>query len=151
MGSLLSCFFFGFQRVSEFTLPAQDQYDHSCHLSFNDVSLDSQDNPHLLKVSIKQSKMDPFCKGVDIYLGATSHSLCPIRSILPYLTLRGSRRGPLFLLKGGKGLTHQLFSTSLDNLLLELKRDTQNYSTHSFRIGAAIPEKPLTYQTHSSK
>ena len=46
MGSLLSCFFFRFLRVSEFTIPAQDQYDQSCHLSFNDVSLDIRDNPH---------------------------------------------------------------------------------------------------------
>ena len=81
------------------------------------------------------------CKGVNIYLGATGHSLCPIRGILPYLTLRGSRRGPLFLLEDGRGLTRQLFSTSLDNLLSELKRDTRNYSTHSFRIGAATSAK----------
>ena len=133
--------FFGFLRVSEFTIPAQDQYDQSCHLSFNDVSLDSRDNPQMLKVSIKQSKTDPFRKGVNIYLGATGHSLCPIRGILPYLTLRGSRRGPLFLLEDGRGLTRQLFSTSLDNLLSELKRDTRNYSTHSFRIGAATSAK----------
>ena len=95
----------------------------------------------MLKVSIKQSKTDPFCKGVNIYLGATGHSLCPIRGILPYLTLRGSRRGPLFLLEDGRGLTRQLFSTSLDNLLSELKRDTRNYSTHSFWIGAATSAK----------
>ena len=140
MGSLLSCFF-RFLRVSKFTIPAQDQYDQSCHHLFNDVSLDSRDNPHMLKVSIKQSKMDPFRKGVDIYLGVTGHSLSPIRGIHPYLTLRGSRRGPLFLLKDGRGLTRQLFSTSLDNLLSELKRDTRNYSTHSFRIGAATSAK----------
>ena len=56
----------------------------------------------MLKISIKQSKTDPFCKGVNIYLGATGHSLCPIRGILPYLTLGGSRRGPLFLLEDGR-------------------------------------------------
>ena len=87
----------------------------------------------MLKVSIKQSKMDPFCKGVDIYLDATG--------IFPCLTLRGSCRGPLFLLEDGRGLTRQLFSTSLDNLLSELKRDTRKYSTHSFWIGAATSAK----------
>ena len=109
----------------------------------------------MLKVSIKQSKMDPFRKSVDIYLGVTGHSLFPISGILPYLTLRGSRRGPLFLLKDGRGLTHQLFSTSLDNLLSELKRDTRNYSTHSFQIGAAtsaktanIPDTFITMMGH---
>ena len=78
--------------------------------------------------------MDPFCKGVNIYLGATGHTLCPIRGILPYLALRGSHRDPLFLLEDGRGLARQLFSTSLDNLLLELKRGTQNYSTLSFIV-----------------
>ena len=33
--------FFRFKRVSEFTIPAQDQYDQSCHLLFNDVSLEN--------------------------------------------------------------------------------------------------------------
>ena len=144
--------FFGFLRVSEFTIPAEDQYDQSCYLSFNDVSLDNRDNPHMLKITIKQSKTGPFCKGVDIlYLGATGHTLCPIKGILPYLALRGSCRGPLFLLEDGRDLTRQLFSTSLDNLLLELKRDSWNYSTHTFRIGAATSAEPWTYRTHSSK
>ena len=31
--------YFGFLRVSEFTIQAQDQYDQSCHPLFNDVSL----------------------------------------------------------------------------------------------------------------
>ena len=52
--------FFGFLRVSEFTIPSQEQYDKSCHLSLNDVSLDNRDNPRMLKISIKQSKTDPF-------------------------------------------------------------------------------------------
>ena len=125
MGAACCLAFFGFLRVREFTIPAQDQYDQSCYLSF----------------TIKQSKMDPFHKGVDIYLGATDHTLCPIRGILPYLALRGSRRGPLFLLEDGRGLTHHLFSTSLDNLLSELKRDTRNYSIHSFQKGAATSAK----------
>ena len=111
------------------------------HLMMYSVSLDTRDNPHMLKITIKQSKTDPFRKGVDIYLGATGHTLCHIRGILPYLALRGSHRGPLFLLEDGRGLTHQLFSTSLHNLLSELKRDTRNYSTHSFQIGAATSAK----------
>ena len=45
------------------------------------------------------------------------------------------------MLEDGRGLTRQLFSTSLDNLLSELKRDTQNYSTHSFRIDTATSAK----------
>ena len=68
-----------------------------------------------------KDKADPFCKGVNIYLGATERDLCPIRGILPYLALRGNRSGPLFILSDGRGLTWQLFKVALDNLLSALK------------------------------
>ena len=59
--------FFGFLCVSEFTVPAQEQYDHTTHLSFADISIDNQHSPQLIKVRIKQSKTDPFRQGADIY------------------------------------------------------------------------------------
>ena len=40
--------FFGFLWVSEFTVPAQNQYDHTTHLSISDVSIDNKDSPQLL-------------------------------------------------------------------------------------------------------
>ena len=141
--------FFGFLRVSEFTIPSQEQYDQSCHLSLSDISVDSRNNPRLLRVSIKQSKTDPFRRGVDLHLGATDETLCPVRGMLPYLALRGGQKGPLFMLKDGRGLTRQLFSTALNNLLEELHMDSGSYNTHSFRIGAATSAKtaniPDTY------
>ena len=39
--------FFGFLRVSGFTIPSQEQYDQSCHLSLGDASLDNRDTPCL--------------------------------------------------------------------------------------------------------
>ena len=83
MDDMLSCLFFGFLRVSEFTVPSQEQYDQSCHLSLRDMSVDNRDNPHLLRIHIKQSKTDPFRRGVEIYLGATDDSVCPVRHIWP--------------------------------------------------------------------
>ena len=62
--------FFGFLQVSEFTAPSDIWYDNDCHLSIDDISIDSRDNPQLLKVTIKQSKTDPFRVGVDLYLGS---------------------------------------------------------------------------------
>jgi len=100
-------------------------------------------------VSIKQSKTDPFRRGVDLYLGATDETLCPVRGMLPYLALRGDHKGSLFMLNDGRGLTRQLFSTALNNLLEELHMDSGSYNTHSFRIGAATSVKtaniPDTY------
>ena len=129
--------FFGFLRVSEFTVPAQGQYDDTTHLSIADVSIDNRDFPELLQVRIKQSKTDPFRQGVNIYLGKTGNNICPIRGIVPYLAQRGSCPGPLFVFQDGRMLTRHLFSTAIDGLLTELQIDKTLYNTHSFRIGEA--------------
>ena len=57
--------FFGFMQIDEFTVPGPDNYDESSHLSFADISVDSHENPCL--VTIKQSKTDPFHKGISTY------------------------------------------------------------------------------------
>ena len=129
--------FFEFLRVSEFTVPCHDTYDPGTHLSLDDISLDNRDNPRLIAVFIKQSKTDPFRKGVTLYLGATNHPVCPVTGVLPYLAIRGSHPGPLFLTKEGQGLTRQSFSSLLDIVLTDLQLQPRDYNTHSFRIGAA--------------
>ena len=129
--------FFGFLRVSEFTVPAQGQYDHTTHLSLADVSINSKHSPQLMRVHIKQSKIDPFCQGVDIYLGKTDRNICPIKGITPYLACRGGHPEPLFSFQDSRILTRHLFSTTIDDLLTELHIDKRLYSTHSLRIGAA--------------
>ena len=78
--------FFGFLRVSEFTIPSHNGYDPSLHLSLQDISIDHRDNPNVLRIHIKQSKTDPFRQGVQIYLGVTNTNVCPILGILPCLT-----------------------------------------------------------------
>ena len=129
--------FFGFLRVSEFTTPSDTHYHKECHLSIDDISIDSRDNPQLLKVILKQSKTDPFRVGVDLYLGATGGTICPVKGLLPYLAVRGQYKGPLFILEYGKHLTRQHLCTLLNGLLTELHIDTRKYNTHSFHIGAA--------------
>ena len=69
-----------------------------------DISIDNRANPHLLRVTIKQSKTDPFRKGIHIYLGATDSSVCPVLGMLPYLTLRGAQAGPYSSQSVARGL-----------------------------------------------
>ena len=57
--------FFGVLRSSELTVPSQDTYDPSIHLSVNDVAVDSRLSPTMIQVTIKQSKTDPFRQGVN--------------------------------------------------------------------------------------
>ena len=82
--------FFGFLHSSEFTLPSQQQYDLSTHLSITDIAIDSKLSPQLVQIRIKQSKTDPFRQGVNICLGKTGQRVCPVTAILPYLAERGS-------------------------------------------------------------
>ena len=141
--------FFGFLRVSEFTIPSYTQFDEEVHLCLDDISVDCRDNPQALRLRLKQSKTDPFRRGVSIYLGTTENNLCPVKGILSYLAMRGSRAGPLFIYSDGRGLTRPLFKAALDDLFTDLHLDKKQYNTHSFRIGAATSAKqaniPDTY------
>ena len=67
--------FFGFLRSGEFTVPSLEEYDPSVHLSLSDIALDSHTHPSILRIRLKQSKMDPFRLGVDIYMGKIRHPL----------------------------------------------------------------------------
>ena len=46
--------FFGFLRVSEFTIPTEGSYDSSCHLSLGDIAVDNRKKPRLLQLFLKQ-------------------------------------------------------------------------------------------------
>jgi len=73
--------FFGFLRVSKFTMLGDNQFDELCHLSLNSVTIDNRYKPTQLKITIKQSKTDPFCRGVDICIGTTEDYICPLGGI----------------------------------------------------------------------
>ena len=74
--------FFGFLQVSEFTTPYDMQFDEEVHLCHDDISVDCRDNPQALQIRLKQSKTDPFHRGVSIYPGKTENNLCPVKGIL---------------------------------------------------------------------
>ena len=76
--------FFGFLRSGEMTVPSQSGYDPDCHLSYGDITVDSPRNPQVIRVAIKQSKTDPFRKGIDLYVGRTSTDVCPVKALLCY-------------------------------------------------------------------
>ena len=63
---------------------------------FKDVTVDSHENPKLIKVRLKASKTDPFRAGVDVFVGATGNDLCPVAAVLTFLTRRGASLGPMF-------------------------------------------------------
>ena len=67
------------------TVPSEGGYDPDVHLNVADLSLDNATQPSLIRVKIKQSKMDPFRKSVFLYLGKTGTDLCPVAAVLDFL------------------------------------------------------------------
>jgi len=129
--------FFGFLRAGEFTVPADNSFDSEVHLCFSDVAVDNPAQPQVIQITIKQSKTDPFRKGIKLYLGKTSSDLCPVVSLLNYLVIRGNKPGPLFIFKDGRLLTRQRLVQALRGALQTAGIDQSKYCGHSFRIGAA--------------
>ena len=89
--------FFGFLRCSEFTAPSQEDYDPYTYLSYYDIAVDNRTSPTLLTLQLKQSKTDPFRTGVTLTLGKSHKEVCPVTTLMPYLAIRGSEKGPLFI------------------------------------------------------
>ena len=119
------------------TVPSDASYDPGAHLSFNDIAVDDPLAPRVLKVSIKQSKTDPFRRGVDLFMGRTGTEVCPVKALLGYLVVRGNQAGPLFSFQDGRLLTRQRFVEEVRKALQLAGFDQSKYCGHSFRIGAA--------------
>ena len=68
--------FFGFLRSGEITVPSLKEYDPEGHLSMGDVALDNHKDAAVVRVHIKESKTDPFRKGVCL-LGKDGERVMP--------------------------------------------------------------------------
>ena len=128
--------YFGFLRSSEFSVPSLAAFSPSVHLSVADIAVDSVQFPSCLRINIKASKTDPFRKGCYVHIGRGNTPLCAIEAMLAYLVARGNVAGPLFLMKDGSPLTRFLLTSWLRQILVAAGIPG-NFSSHSFRIGAA--------------
>ena len=93
MGGMLPLFFPAFLRAGEMTTPDEGGYDPAVHLSFGDVVIDDPLQPSFVRLTLKQSKTDPFRKGVDLYVGRTGSNHCPVAAPLSCIHCRGSTAG----------------------------------------------------------
>ena len=112
-------------------------YDPSVHLSVGDVAVDDTKRPTFVRVTVKQSKTDPFRRGVDLFVGRTRSLLCPVAAVLDFLCVRGTCPGALFVWADGRPLTRSRFAEEVRSALSQAGVDQSQYCTHSFRIGAA--------------
>ena len=129
--------FFGFLCCAEFTVPASSSFDPSRHLTLRDIDPSISTPVTTITICVKHSKTNQFGKGVDIHLARTGDPLCPVSALLDYLSIRGSRDGPLFLTSAGKPLYREVLVEWLRSALSSCSFNPNLYCGHSFRIGAA--------------
>ena len=126
--------FFGFFRLGELL----EVTTSTCTaVVVEDVAVDSIEQPRMVSVFLRRSKIDQFGTGMRVYLGVTYQNLCPVGAMLSYLALRGQSSGPLFRCQDGSPLTKQGFVGKFRQALRSLGYEEGCYAGHSFRIGAA--------------
>ena len=129
--------FFAFLRAGELSTPSTTSYDPNVHLCMRDITVDDPLSPSVMQIFIKQSKTDPFRKGVRLSIGRTGTKLCPVAAMLDFLAARGTDEGPVFTFRDGSFLTRQRFVELVCAALRKAGVDQSRYCGHSFRIGAA--------------
>lgn len=129
--------FFGFLRTAEFTCLSLQSYSAASVLSFADVAVDSRTRPSCVSIRLKRSKSDVFGIGATVFLSVVDGPICPVKSILHYLALRGSSPGPLFLFSDGTPLSRVRLVRAVRSALEESGIRADGFNGHSFRIGAA--------------
>ena len=91
----------------------------------------------MLRVHLKRSKCDQFGKGVDIIVGHTGSSICPVSAVLNYIRLRQDEPGPFFRSRTKQPVTKSWLTNKIRQILQALGLPQEDYAGHSFRIGAA--------------
>ena len=104
------------------------------HLSVQDVGANNASTPSLLRVTIRQSKTDPFWKGVDLYFGKTSSSICPVAAVLSYLMVREAAPGCLFIRTGRSSHVGGSPKHAARGTLASEGIDHTKYCIHNFHI-----------------
>ena len=85
--------------------PGAASFDPEAHLYIGDIAVDNSVHPQVFRITIKQSKIDPFRRGVDLFVGRTGTDTCPVVAMLNYLVVRGMAPSPVFIRKDGTFLT----------------------------------------------
>ncbi len=128
--------FFGFLRCSE--LAISSSFDPAIHPTISDLAVLEDET---ISYTIKQSKTDQTKKGHFIYIFNLQSPILPYQTLLAFLHLRKSQSklpsDPLFTDDSNRPVTRFWFQKHLKAVLHLSDTPAGNFSSHSFRIGAA--------------
>lgn len=131
--------FHGFLRCAEFVANEHGPFDRRFDANCESVSILYRDGRPTMQFHVKRSKTDPYAKGMTIHIGPTVSPYCPVLAMVEYLSRsRPPPTQPLFQFVSGTPLSRSLLTSKVRSLLLAAGvPNAQDYSGHSFRIGAA--------------
>ncbi len=126
--------FFGFLRVGEYAA-ASKHADCSRILALDDIKVVDSNS---VQVRVRYSKTDQ--RGISSVIkldSSTNVSLCPVNALVQYLAVRSPQQGPLFIHFNKEPLTYFQVNYMLKKAIRTIGLTPGNFSSHSFRIGAA--------------
>ena len=119
-------------RVGELTAISRNNFGHG--LSIGDISLTLE----TMKVILRFSKTDQRGKSSTLHFSSgPDATLCPVIAMQRFLDMRPKVQGPLFIHYGGDPLSRYQFGRVLTRGISTVGLSPANFSSHSFRIGAA--------------
>lgn len=126
--------FFGFLRAAEICGSEVDIMQN--YLSWGAVSIHSD----FIDLSIDGSKGDIFRESVSVKEYRNDSMLCPHRAIKRRFAKRkkdSDAHTPVFRTVAGSHVSYKMFQAKLKAIIKSVGYNASDYSTHSFRIGAA--------------
>ena len=124
--------FHAFLRIGEITVQ-NSAYKHPHLIMLHQL----QSLPNQLMInflSFKHSSGQPFLLKIE---ADKTPIHCPVKSMSPYLRLRGNQPGPLFQYSYHVPVTRSEFNEELRKALVFCRINPSGFKSHSFRIGAA--------------
>ncbi|OCT77998.1 hypothetical protein XELAEV_18029095mg [Xenopus laevis] len=136
---LFSITYFGAFRISEIVASSKTAVNG---LHTNEISLFK----HRLKIILRKSKTDQLGKGNIIWLGPIQNIfLCPVHNYQKLMAIRSNTGIKFFIHQDGLPVIRFQFTRVFSKCLKALGIQDENYSSHSFRIGAATQAALLDF------
>ncbi|CAC5411416.1 unnamed protein product [Mytilus coruscus] len=143
--------FYGFMRCGEFTVLNANQFDSSVNLCIGDIIF----HKDMIVLKLKQSKTDPFRKGIDIP-HKVQNQICPYKILIKYFQIRKNLipnlpSDPFFISQNSIALERNYFINCIKHVLSLCGFNPDHYNGHSLHIGAATTAGKAHIEDHLVK
>ena len=125
-------------------------FDPAVNLCVEDISLFTD----YVILRLKESKTDPFRKGIDIKLFKIDGPICPFSALRKYFSVRKTKfvkmspMDPLFVIDSHQALSRQYFLDKVKFIFHLCGYDPTLYNGHSFRSGTATSAGKALVEDH---